>query len=84
MCHKYRCIYYIYVGYLYYARLFLIDALKSLHSLVSHILFLRKWKFLIKIFVYLLYIFKILFTVEFVFLLKIVFYLLIEIFLNDI
>lgn len=33
---------YIYIGYLYYARLFLIDALKSLHSLVSHILFLRK------------------------------------------
>lgn len=32
-------------------------------------------KILIKIFVYLLYIFKILFTVEFVFLLKIVFYL---------
>ena len=40
----------------------------------------KKMKILIKIFVYLLYIFKILFTVE----LKIVFYLLIEIFLNDI
>lgn len=44
----------------------------------------KKMKILVKIFVYLLYIFKILFIVEFVFLLKIVFYLLIEIFLNDI